>query len=364
MDDKAIEKLFKQHEKKSLFVIGFSYTEFKVVKGFLLGHKITNITNSQEGESLWDKLELASFHFILINTEEDENKDLLNRLIESNRFNKTPMFVFSKLPDVSKASYGKRKMIGRFCSLPLNIGEFEKKLIDVLKKENIERSSVCGLNDDLVNYHKVCNDYVAGRYDNAKKEMVEYIKTHPDFEDAYIKMAEIMIAQSDLNHAKKVLQKAAGLDANDSRIPLLYGKIAAMENNKKLAHSSFGLALKGDPNNAQMLSEMGDTCLEHGWNDDAIDYFNKAKDSSPEYLYIYNRMGIALSREERFDEAQEQYNQALSIDENDAGVHFNLGMLEKRRGNKEEAINYFKKVLEFDSSIHEAKEMIEKLLSE
>ena len=60
--------------------------------------------------------------------------------------------------------------------------------------------------------------------------------------------------------------------------------------------------------------------------------------------------GIASSYMEIYEEADEQYKMALSIDPNDAVIHSNYGLLLKQMGRNEEAEEQYKMALPLDSN--------------
>lgn len=355
------EKLITKHEKCRFLMVGFSGPELKHVKTFLYDKRLKNISEEKDGDSAWEKLELAVFHFILINVDDEKNKNLFESIVESNRFVKTPIFIFSRVPSVFQNSYAKRKLIGRYLKMPISLADFEDKLMDVLANEQIERSRIGGISESLDHYTRGCKAYDNGNISEAKEEMRLCLKADPHFIDGYIKMSEILIDQQENDTAMRVLKTASELAPENARIYYCIGLVEAKLGNREEAQAALNRAVKAEPNNVQLISDAGNICMEHNWTDEALQFFNNAKTRAPDFLYIYNRIGIALSRAGKFDEAEEEYNKAIEVDDNDAGVYFNIGMLWLRKNDKEKAADYFKKSLSIDANLSEAKEMLDKL---
>lgn len=354
------EKLFIKNGKCRFLFVGFNAPEFKRIKTFLYEKHLTCVTEERDGKGAWEKLELSSFHFIMIDVAPNHNEDVLEKLVESQRFAKTPIFVFSNFPDIYRNSHSGKKIIARYFKKPINLTELETELVSIFKNEHIERNLV-GRPQLLEHYTRGCNAYANDRLEEAKEEIRLCLKGDPMFIDGYVKMAEILIEQKEYDTALRVLQKAKEIEPENARTLYFIGLLEARRNNQEAAQDAFGKAIEMEPNNVQMITDIGNVCLEHNWIDEALKFFNSAKTKAPDFLYLYNRIGIALSRASRFEEAEEEYNKALGIDEKDAGVYFNLGMLWLRRNDKKKAAENFNKSLDLDATLTEAKEMLKKL---
>ncbi|MBF0171524.1 MAG: hypothetical protein HQK87_10645, partial [Nitrospinae bacterium] len=59
--------------------------------------------------------------------------------------------------------------------------------------------------------------------------------------------------------------------------------------------------------------------------------------------------------------AKSMYDRALSIDNADPGIHFNLGMMFYRKGEAKEAASWLKKTITLDPEMEEPKELLAKI---
>jgi len=66
---------------------------------------------------------------------------------------------------------------------------------------------------------------------------------------------------------------------------------------------------------------------------------------SPNNARAYNNLGVELKNKGEFDKAIEQFEKSLKADKNYTSVYFNLGDVQYRLGNYEDAVVYLKKAL-------------------
>ncbi|MFQ5430909.1 MAG: tetratricopeptide repeat protein [Nitrospinota bacterium] len=361
MADTEQDKLFKKYSKCKFFLVGFGAPEVKHVKTYLYDKRLKDVADEKNPELAWEKVDLSSFHFVLINLDASGNDTFLDRLVESNRFTKTPIFSFSRSNEVYINSYAKRKMTGIFLKMPINLSEFEKELTAVMENGGFERNQINGMSQTMEHYTKGCTAYLADDLETAKEEIRLSLKEDPSNIDAYMKMGEILIDMEDYGAALRVLKAAAQLDPKNARVLYLLGILDLQVEKFDDARRTLNSGVELEPDNVQYIMDIGNKYMDLNMIDDALHFFNMAKTKAPEFLYIYNRIGIALSRAGRFDEAEQEYGKALEIDDKDAGIYFNMGMLECRRDNKEKAAEHFKKTLAIDAGLVEAKQMLEKI---
>ncbi|MBI3580673.1 MAG: tetratricopeptide repeat protein [Nitrospinae bacterium] len=353
------EKLFAKYEKCRVMLVGFNPPEVKQLKGWFFEKHNKNLTEIRDAASAWQKFDLASFHFIIIK-EGEENEELLSKLVESNRFQRTPIILFSKTPDVFANSYAKRDMIGRFCKLPVNLNELEASFVGILKGGVAEANAPRGGAGAFANYNNGCRALEEGRLAEAKEEFRLCLKENPGFFDAYLKMGETLAALGEGDAAARVLHRAGEIRPDDSRAPFLLGLVELKKGDAAKATEMFDKAVAIEPRNVGLIIGVGNAFLEKNMIEEALRYFNMARDLSPDFLQVYNRLGITLSRAGRFGESETMYNRALELDKDDPGIHFNLGMMWGRKGDKEKAREKFKKCIELNPGMTAAKEMLAK----
>ena len=98
----------------------------------------------------------------------------------------------------------------------------------------------------------------------------------------------------------------------------------------------------------------GNSLLNQGRVDEAIEHFQKALALEPESAAFHVGLGNALYQKRRMDEAIIQYQKALEIKPDFAEAHNNLGYCLLQIGRVNEAIIHFQKALEIKPDFAEA----------
>jgi tetratricopeptide (TPR) repeat protein len=88
--------------------------------------------------------------------------------------------------------------------------------------------------------------------------------------------------------------------------------------------------------------------------DEAMDQFRQALKINPGYAEAHNDLGNALLQLGRRDEAIEQFRRALEIQPDYGNAHFNLGNAFRESGRAQEAIGHYQKVLQIQPGYIEA----------
>lgn len=112
------------------------------------------------------------------------------------------------------------------------------------------------------------------------------------------------------------------------------------------------LAQPDKANGAGTLLEEGERLLEVGRAEEAEVKLRGAVEQEPGSAYIRNKLGVALARQARLGEAQEQFVEALQLDAHFAPAHSNLGNLYKEEGRLDDAIAAYLQALHYDPEYH------------
>lgn len=359
--DKALRALFEKYAKKRITIILENKSERKQIRNVFREDGLSDILEFDLWNEAWEKLKLATTSILIFSVDHPDGMDFLRHLIESTRFRKTPMIVFtSKIKEYPKHFTNTDAHI-RWVQTPFNALKAEQALIDTLKKGVVERSSSMDESKALEHYNRGIEALERGAHEEAKEHFRQALKESPDFFECYIKMADTLFEMGDNEAALRVLGKADTMSPDHPKVLLLKAKIAAETLEKETALKVLDLAVSKRRNDLMFIIEIGNIALAKGWIDEAIGYFEMAQDIDPNLIHIYNRLGIAQSRASRFDKALEMYNKALSMDEEDAGLYFNIGMLHHRKGEDVKALEYFKKAAFLDKGMKEAHDWIAKL---
>jgi len=203
-----------------------------------------------------------------------------------------------------------------------------------------------------------------------------------DYRDAYLGLAEIYLKQKDYSKAQINLKKAEEIDSVYGLTDYLWSKFYADQNNWTKAQDYLEQAIiKGYDNFSSrtklaeiyLLKENWSKALEQYlkitesqnnleiweriiwlWGDkmneqnQALDKAKKIVEENPENVLAYNILGEAYLYSNQLLEAQEAFNQALSIDNNFALTYYNLGLLYLKKNNSPQAEDNFVKAADLD----------------
>ncbi|GGA05085.1 tetratricopeptide repeat protein [Okeania sp. KiyG1] len=173
--------------------------------------------------------------------------------------------------------------------------------------------------------------------------------------------------KGNLKLATKICHKILERERENSRSLHLLGVIAGLEGQPKEAisyltqavklnpnnpeiHSNLGLALKDNqqletaikhyqkaielkPNYAEPYNGLGNTFLELGKFETAIKHYQKAIELKQNYAEPYNGLGNTFLELGRLVKSQQYYQQALKLDKNHANAHFGLAVILLKQGN-------------------------------
>lgn len=92
-----------------------------------------------------------------------------------------------------------------------------------------------------------------------------------------------------------------------------------------------------DPNQPDVLSLFGFTCLAQGRPDATVEYCERALRASPNHVDAQNALGIALAMLKRWNEAETSFRQLVRLRPDLADGHNNLGITLKEQGKLQDA---------------------------
>ncbi|MFA6030424.1 MAG: tetratricopeptide repeat protein [Elusimicrobiota bacterium] len=109
-----------------------------------------------------------------------------------------------------------------------------------------------------------------------------------------------------------------------------------------------------DPKDSDALNELGIVCWQHGREDEALSWFNKAVEAVPGSAPAHNSLGNAAFSQGRYAEALEHYAKSAEADPEDPGVWFNKARAAHKAGQRAEAESAAKKAVALDPELEGA----------
>ena len=139
--------------------------------------------------------------------------------------------------------------------------------------------------------------------------------------------------KGNLKLVEKICHEILERDRENSWSLNLLGVIAGLEGQPKEAISYLTQAVKLNPNNPEIHSNLGLALKDNQQLETAIKHYQKALELKPNYAEPYNGLGKIFLELGRLVESQQYYQQALKLDKNHANAHFGLALVLLKQGN-------------------------------
>jgi tetratricopeptide (TPR) repeat protein len=127
-----------------------------------------------------------------------------------------------------------------------------------------------------------------------------------------------------------------------------------MGNNREAA-DLFQKSLKAEPNNVEVLQNLGDVFLQLGRYDEAIEALQKAVALNPSNAETHANLGAALLSRGKNEEGVQALKTAVELDPKDAVYHNDLGAGLARLGREAESTQEFRRAVELDPRLARAR---------
>lgn len=115
--------------------------------------------------------------------------------------------------------------------------------------------------------------------------------------------------------------------------------------------------IEGNPHDLNLKLNIADMFLEFGKYDEALEYLKAAYAENPESAHVFNKLGMALRKSGRLEEAERFYIQALERASKDEYLYFNLGRVYLDMKRWKNAIVAAERALGINPEFGEAKKM-------
>jgi tetratricopeptide (TPR) repeat protein len=230
-------------------------------------------------------------------------------------------------------------------------GQFDKAL--ALYNEALTRQNGARVMVQIGHLHEQM-----GEDDKALTMFNKAAESNPMFLKAHVKAAEIHVRKGDEDAALVSLQKANDISPSSPDRHLTMGKIHLKKGDEEKAVEHFNTVMKQAPERAQDVAE---ELLSSGKPERAEQVFRKTLLKDGDNIHIYNRLGIALRRQGKWKESIKEYEKALKIDPANEALYFNMAKAYVEGKDADSARKFFKRVLQLNPDLEEARKEIEAL---
>jgi protein O-GlcNAc transferase len=164
------------------------------------------------------------------------------------------------------------------------------------------------------------------------------------------------------------LAKSLEIDPSKAAIHYSFGLVLEKTSNYEQAIEAYRQAIALNPKNTDAYNNLGNILLQIGHIEEAENVYRQAIQENPNDFGSYQNLGNTLMVNSSWDEAIETYLKALTLKPRDPDILNNLGLAYEAKGEKalslsyfgysyyrrrnyEEAVDYFKKLLEINQDV-------------
>jgi tetratricopeptide (TPR) repeat protein len=146
-------------------------------------------------------------------------------------------------------------------------------------------------------------------------------------------------AAGDIDRAIFFYVRALQFEPENARLLTHIGDIHVSRGDTVMARRAFRLANQYDPELAPALEALGLIYMQEGRDDDAIDNLSRALAADAQRWRAHNALGVYADRQKDYQTAQSHYRSALEINPDAAHVLANMGYSRFLAGDVEAAID-------------------------
>ena len=229
--------------------------------------------------------------------------------------------------------------------------KYEEALAQFILSRNLNKSArICV---SIGEVHEVKKEY-----EQATQNYKEAVKINPKYIKAYNAAAGMFLKLNKTNLALAFLNKAAEISPHNPDRLIQIANLHLKNGDEAKAKESFQKAIKLNP---QKSIEISESLISSGKAEYAEECLRTYLERDENHIATYNKLGIALRRQGRWQKAVEEYRKALAIYKNDEGLYFNMGKAFLEGKSYDRARDCFYKAIEIKPQFQEALAELKKL---
>jgi len=203
------------------------------------------------------------------------------------------------------------------------------------------------------NKPKIFKFFQDKKYAKISKISNSILKTFGNDKEIYKIIILSEINEKNLDRALVVSEKLLLL-IDDAETNYIHGNILKLQNKFKEAIIFYKKAIDYRKDFFEAYNNLASSQKKIGLTDEAFENYNNSIKINDNNLEAYYNLGNLLYDEKKFDEASTCYNQVIKINENFPKSYLLLGQIKSAQGNFEDAKEYFLKAIDKDKYLTEA----------
>lgn len=204
---------------------------------------------------------------------------------------------------------------------------------------NVTANLILGNNWTLKKKYKLARDYYR-----------KVILKEKDNEEGLFGYGQMSYYLDDLQESKKAFNSLLAYNPNSDVAYEYLGKLAAEDENYKVAIENIQKAIELNPNYTDYYLDLGNYCRNLGRYEDAEKAWTKAIELDPNYFLGYAYRAGLYDEQNKIEKALSDYKMVIKTNPKYYFAYEEIGILEFHLKNWEEARNYFIKANEISES--------------
>jgi tetratricopeptide (TPR) repeat protein len=180
----------------------------------------------------------------------------------------------------------------------------------------------------------------------------------PDFRRNYLSLGSLFFQREYFDQAEVWFGLALRDDASSAEALYGLGSVYLRQEKEADARKSFEKAVRSRAGYPETLpnawNNLGLLATREGQTDQAIEFFRKALQLSPDHLVALENLGNAYRQQKRWDEALKTLQKATIVSPEDPEANYALGMVFAQTDDNDHAYEYLQRALRFRPGYPEA----------
>lgn len=347
------------------------------------------ISEAGDGDDAWEKMQIISYDLVIcdINMPKMNGLDLLKMVRSSTRYETTPFLMITGEVSEEIVAASAESEVDSYLLKPFQINSLENRLREIIKRkkhpsggeaifmqaQRLKNSSrpqqALQLLERLTQppYKKLAKtlNLMGECYqdlndtEEAKNHYTQALALNPQYLRAYQNMADLLSATGQRAEALQYLEQAHVLSPMNPGRLFRLGQLCLESGDQDKAQQYLKQCRKGGHKFTNShCQEAAEVFLQAGLSDVAEELFAQSLKDDPSNLHLFNRLGIALRRQQKHQEALKCYQEALKVDPKSEKIHYNLGILYFDLGEREKSLESFRQALKLRPDFAEAREFL------
>lgn len=182
-------------------------------------------------------------------------------------------------------------------------------------------------------------------FDSVEKSISEILSKKPDFLDANLLKARLLMSQQKIDEAIEFLNKLSWSNNKSDNAFALLGQAYALKKDQKSADKNFKQALELNPANIGALMPVYTNYLQANQKDSARQYLEKALQSNPNQVLLLTTKADLDIAEKRWDDAQDVVRRIALFSKNRLVPTYLQANIYQGKGQFNDAIKLYESVL-------------------